>query len=121
MRRLFASLLTLVLALGFATAAKAANLDFTVVNSTGYQIDNIYVSEASSRSWGRDVMGRDALGVDETVDIEFDQNGKTCRWDLKVRYNDGDEATWSNLNLCNISRVTLFWNAKTQKTTAKTD
>ena len=121
MCRLFAPLLTLVLAVSFASAVKAANLDFTVVNSTGYQIDNIYVSEASSSSWGRDVMGRDTLGVNETVDIEFDQNGKTCRWDLMVRYNDGDEATWRNLNLCNISKVTLFWNAKTQKTTAKTE
>ena len=43
--------------------------------------------------WGKDIMGRDALAADESVDIEFNQNGKTCRWDMLVRYNDGSEAT----------------------------
>ena len=109
-------LLALILASGLVASAQAANLDFTVVNSIGHQIDSIYVSEANSSS-----RGRDALGVGETVDIEFDQNGKIRRWDTLVRYNDGDEATWGNLNLCNISKVTLSWNAKSQKTTAKTE
>ena len=113
-------LLASLLAWSFTAPAQAANLDFTVVNSTGYQIDSIYVSEASSSAWGKDVMGRDALAADEAVDIQFDQNGKTCRWDMLVRYNDGDEAAWKNINLCNISKVTLFWNAKPQKTTART-
>ena len=116
-----AYLLASLLAWNLIAPAQAANLDFTVVNSTGYQIDSIYVSEASSSAWGKDIMGQDALAADEAVDIRFDQNGKTCRWDMLVRYNDGDEATWKNLNLCNISKVTLFWNAKLQKTTAKTE
>ena len=93
MRHLSAFLFTSMLAWTFATSAEAANLDFTLVNSTGYQIDSIYVSEASSSVWGKDIMGRDALAADESVDIEFNQNGKTCRWDMLVRYNDGSEAT----------------------------
>lgn len=117
MRRLTAVLFATCI----ATAAHAGDQDFKLVNKTGYQIDSVYVSEASSRSWGRDVMGRDSLAEDESVDISFSRAAQACRWDLKVKYNDGDEATWQNLNLCNISRVTLFWNDKTQKTTAKVD
>lgn len=117
MRRLAAALFATCL----ATTAHAGDQDFKLVNKTGYQIDSVYVSEASRRAWGRDIMGRDALAEDESVDITFNRNAQACRWDLKVRYNDGDEATWQNLNLCNISRVTLFWNDKTQKTTAKVD
>lgn len=86
-------LLTALFALGLASSAQAANLDFTLVNSTGYQIDSVHVSEASSRSWGSDVMGRDALAEGESVDVEFDNRGKTCRWALMVKYNDGDKAT----------------------------
>lgn len=63
--------------------------------------------------------GRAAEG--ESVDVEFDNRGKTCRWDLMVKYNDGDKATWNNLNLCNISRATLFWNSSAQKTRAATE
>lgn len=117
MPRLVATLLATCL----ATAAHAGDQDFRLVNKTGYQIDSVYVSEANSRAWGRDIMGRDALADEEAVNISFNRAAQACRWDLKVRYNDGDEATWQNLNLCNISRVTLFWNDKTQKTTAKVD
>lgn len=121
MRRLVPALFAACLAAAPLAGAHAGDQDFKLVNKTGYQIDSVYVSEASSRSWGRDVMGRDALAEDESVDISFSRAAQACRWDLKVKYNDGDEATWQNLNLCNISRVTLFWNDKTQKTTAKVD
>lgn len=104
----------------FAVPAVAGEQDFKLVNKTGYQIDEVYVSRASSRSWGRDIMGRGALEEDAAVDITFDAPANACRWDLKVKYNDGDTAEWSNLNLCNIETVTLFWDRKNQTTRAVT-
>ena len=40
------------------TAAQASDADFSLRNKTGYQIDEVYVSGHSSKSWGRDIMGR---------------------------------------------------------------
>ena len=105
----------------FAMPALAGEQDFKLVNKTGYQIDEVYVSRSSARSWGEDLMGRGALGVDENVAITFNAPDNVCRWDLKVKYNDGDEAEWSNLNLCNINTVTLFWDRKNQTTRAVTN
>lgn len=102
-------------------AALAANQDFTIVNKTGYQIDSIYVSAANNRSWGEDVMGRDALADGESVHITFPNSTDTCRWDLKVKYNDGDESTWGNVNLCQISRVSLFWDRNANQTRAQAE
>ncbi len=111
---LFATLL-------LAPPASAGQQDFRLVNKTGYQIDEVYVSRATSRNWGRDVMGRDTLSNNERVRITFSAPDNVCRWDLKVKYNDGDQATWTNLNLCNISTVTLYWDRRNQTTRAVTD
>ena len=44
-----------------ATSAFANDADFKVVNKTGYKIDSVFVSWASNDSWGKDIMGKDAL------------------------------------------------------------
>ena len=102
--------------------ANAADQDFTVINRTGYQIDDIWVSAASSANWGREVMGRgNVLDDGESVDINFGRNTSACRYDLKVRYHDEDEATWHNLDLCQISKVSLFYDRKGGTTRARTE
>ena len=101
--------------------AEAGQQDFTLLNRTGYQIDEVYVSRSSSRNWGGDVMGSDALEDGRSVNITFNAPDSVCRWDMKVKYSDGDEATWNSLNLCNISKVTLFWDKKKEVTRAVTE
>ena len=54
-------------------------------------------------------MGRDALADGEMVDVTFPNRTSTCSYDIKVEYNDGDEATWDRVNLCKVSKVTLYW------------
>ena len=115
-------IITALLATTFlASAAQAADQDFTLVNSTGYQIDEVYLSEVSSKAWGQDVMGKDALPNGNSVEMQFSAPSASCKWDMRVKYHDGDEAVWQNLNLCDITRVTLFWNANTQATTASVE
>lgn len=92
--------------------------DFTIVNRTGYQIDEVYVGPVSQRHWGEDVMGKDSIGDGESADITFNGGSKACKWDIKVVYNDGDESEFRDVNLCNISTVTLFWNRKAGTTRA---
>lgn len=86
--------------------------DFTLVNRTGYQIDEVYVGPVSQRHWGEDVMGKDAIADGDSADITFNGGSKACKWDIKVVYNDGDESEFREVNLCNVSKVTLFWNRR---------
>ncbi|MPN52273.1 hypothetical protein SDC9_199929 [bioreactor metagenome] len=101
------------------TVAHADNLDFSLVNKTGYVISEIYVSSASTSDWEDDVMGSDVLGKNESVDIEFEKGSKGCKWDMKVVYDDGEEAVWENLNLCSISKVSLRYDRKKGDTWAE--
>lgn len=110
-----------LLVAAYSVPALAGEQDFKLVNKTGYQIDEVYVARASSKSWGKDMMGRGALGDGESVDLSFNAPGSACKWDMRVKYNDGDTAEWSNLNLCSIDKVTLFWDRKNQTTRAVTE
>ncbi len=92
-----------------AVPAMAADQDFRIVNRTGYQIDEVYVGASSSRSWGKDLMGKDALSDGESVNITFPNRTTACKFDIMVKYNDGDDATWNGVNLCQVSKVTLYW------------
>ncbi len=107
--------LALVASTGLASASDA---DFTLKNKTGYQIDEVYVSQHSSKNWGRDRMGSDALADGESKDIVFEHGGTACRFDIKVKYNDEDTAEWSDVNLCEYQAISLFWDAKRKVTRA---
>ncbi len=108
--------------LAFAPLAFAADQDFTVVNRTGYQIDDIWVSPASSSHWGRELMGRgNVLDAGDSFDVSFGRETSHCHFDMKVKYHDDDEATWQDLNLCEISKITLFYDRKAGTTRARTE
>src|SRR4051794_28070995 len=82
-------------------AAQASEADFRLKNKTGYQIDEVYVSQHSSARWGHDVLGRNALGDGESVKVTFPHGGTACHFDIKVKYHDDDSiAEWSNVDLC---------------------
>lgn len=114
--------LTAVSAFSFAGAAFAADQDFTLKNRTGYQIDDVYISRHSASDWGADVMGRgNVLGDGDSTEITFRERARGCSWDLKVMYHDETTAEWSNLNLCEITAVTLHYDRKTDVTRATTE
>ena len=104
-----------------ATAALASDADFVLRNKTGYQIDEVYVAPATSKRWGKDIMGTSALGDGEQVKIVFPHGNGACMFDIKVKYNDGDEASWTDVDLCKWETITLFWDKKNQTTKAVGD
>lgn len=100
----------------------AGDQDFVLINGTGYVISEVYVSPVKAGDWEEDVLGRDVLGVDDRTEIRFSRDTDACRWDLKVVYeDDGSSAEWGNLNLCEISAVTLRYSRKTGETSAYTE
>jgi hypothetical protein len=113
-------LLAAALCLG-ARPAQAAQQDFVLDNETGYTIEEVYVSAAKTDDWEEDVLGRDVLEDGDAVKISFPRRENACRFDLKVVYDDGDDAVWTNLNLCEISTVEIHYNKRTGETTATTD
>ncbi len=108
-----------VMAVAGSQAAMAGDQDFTLINRTGYTISEVYVSPVKAKDWQEDVLGRDVLAEGERTEIKFSRSVETCKWDLKVVYeDDNSSAEWGSLNLCEISAVTIKYNRKTEETSA---
>ena len=108
--------------LAFAPVAHAGDQDFTLVNRTGYQIDDLYVAPSASNNWGREIMGQgNVLEDGDSYDVSFARSSRACKFDLRVKYHDGAEATWQTLDFCQISKVSLYYDRKAQTTRARTE
>ena len=108
-RRILAATILVLASCALAPGAIASEADFKLVNRTGYRVDNVYVSPASAKSWGRDILGRDTLDDGETVTVTFPHTSSACRFDIKVKYHDGDTAEWGNVDLCQYEQITIYW------------
>ena len=108
MRRIVVALCLLIAAFG-STVAVAGTQDFTLVNRTGLTIQELYISASTTDDWEEDVLGVDVLADGESVEITFSPKEKAATWDLKVVDSEGDSIVWEDLNLNDISRVTLHY------------
>jgi hypothetical protein len=92
-----------------ATSDQSAAQDFTLVNETGVEIHKVYISPHDSNDWEEDILGRDTLPTGQNVDIKFHRNEKAALWDLRVEDSQGNAIEWENLNLLQISKLTLHY------------
>jgi hypothetical protein len=92
-----------------AFASHAGKQDFVLHNETGVEIHELFVSPVTTDDWEEDVLGVDTLPSGESVKVTFDDRDKTVHWDLKVTDSKGNSIEWSDLNLIEISEVTLHY------------
>ena len=108
MKNLMLAVVASIVALSFtAQHALAGDQDFTLVNKTGVEIHQVLVAPSESDSWGSDIMGKDTLADDGSVEIKFHRDEDAQDWDLKIIDKSGNSVTWSKLRLTKISKVTL--------------
>lgn len=89
--------------------AQDAKQNFTLNNQTGVSIDQLFIAPTDAEDWGEDVLGVDVLPDGESCEIQFHPSENSCKWDIWIRDSDGDTVEWNDLNLCEISEVTLYW------------
>lgn len=122
MRGTFPILAALAVSLIAGDAHAQAKQDFKLVNKTGYEIKEVYVSPVKTDDWEEDVLGDDTLEDGDSTNIHFSRKEKSCKWDLKVVYADDDSAaTWKNIDLCVVSKITIKYNRKSDTTSATFD
>jgi hypothetical protein len=92
-----------------STAQEGGKQDFTLVNQTGVEIDKVFISPHDSNDWQEDILGQDTLPASQSVDIKFHRSEKAAMWDLRIEDKQGNSIEWENLNLLEISKVTLFY------------
>ena len=101
--------LSLLALLVHPTAFAQGKQDFTLVNATGVEIHELYVSPHKSNDWEEDVLGQDTLPDGDSVTIHFSPREKAKLWDLKIVDKEGNSLEWESLNLLEIAKVTLHY------------
>ena len=92
-----------------STASAQGKQDFDLVNQTGYAISEVYITPHNANDWGENVFGDDdPLKNGEKTTIVFSRKEKSKWWDLYVVDKIGNRFEWDNLNLLEISEVTLI-------------
>lgn len=107
MKKLFAFLFVLTLSVISVQNISAGKQDFVLVNGTGVDIHELYVSPTKSDDWGEDILGQDILKDGQQATIGFSRDESACLWDFSV--SDPDEASveWSGIDLCKYEKITL--------------
>jgi hypothetical protein len=102
-------------------AAQNEKLDFTLVNKTGYTISQVLVGASADSEWDPNdelLQGRNFDDGDQ-LDVTFSPKAHHDHWDLKVVYKiDGSSHEWDGLNLSEIHKITLHYNADQNSTKA---
>ena len=101
--------------------ASNADLDFTLVNKTGYDIKEVLVGPSATKDWSPDMeilKGR-TFKDGATMEVKFHPKSTAENWDIKVEWADGSPSEeWLKLNLTKIEKVTLKYDKAADKTTA---
>jgi hypothetical protein len=102
-----------------AASSFAGDADFTMVNRTGYDIREIYISPANKSQWGKDRMGENGTLDNNKQRLFKFRDTASCKQDIKAVFDEGDtEVIWEDLDLCEINKLTLRYNRQTKTVTA---
>lgn len=107
--RILIALSVIAMFVGATAIARSGKQDFVLHNETGVEIHELYVSPTTTDEWEEDVLGVDTLPNGDSIKVTFDDREKSSKWDLKVVDGKGNRIEWRDLNLIEISEVTLHY------------
>ena len=104
-----------------AGSAAAGDADFTLVNKTGYSIGSVFIAPTSAgEKIGDDRLGEGLLANGKSRLIKFSSKAR-CVQNIYVFFEDGSDAEWGDMNLCELNKITLKYNRKTRVVSADTE
>lgn len=102
MKKFSAALALAILALGVVQAS-ALDRRVRINNNSSYDIIEFYASNTGSNSWQEDILGKDILPAGSSVMINIDDGTGYCKYDFRAVFEDGDEVTSTDNNVCELS------------------
>ena len=103
MLRTSAAFALAIMAMGTIGVA-AQDRHVRINNNTSYDIIEFYASNKGSRSWEEDVLGRNILPAGSSVVINIDDGSGYCKYDFLAVFEDGEELTKYDNNVCELSQ-----------------
>lgn len=108
-----------LLALLAGAHAGAQSTSFFMANNTAYTVYSVFIWPIDARGAGPDRLGR---GVIPSGDVHFfTPNEGTCVYNIRVALQEADDETqWDDVNLCEVTTLTLNYDHMNGNLTAST-
>lgn len=119
MKRILIYVISIMLAHASQSTVRENDAEIIIKNSTGYQIESIFLATSKSTDWGLDYLNGKAMENGKSQGIKIKASNGHCIYDLKIHwvgYGDNEDTIWAGLNLCTHRKVTLMYDGKTGKT-----
>ncbi len=117
-RRLAATILLLLV----GSAAAAEETTFLLVNGTEYEIRGVSLSQANLGIWGPNILRPPYIRPGQGREISFAGYIVDCNVDMKIVFAQVDnQPVWQYLNICNLRKIKLHYDAVSQVPTASYD
>ncbi len=120
MKSILALVVVALFALG-GSPSQAKEWEVTVVNGTGYPIKFLGFNPPGDNDWSENEL-EGVLQDGESVDVSFDDEEDDCKWNIRVDWADPGYpgVLWRNVDVCNITKITLHYNRSTDTTSIST-
>lgn len=100
--------IVILLSLFFSKSTFSQELYFKVENRTGWRCDIIQVAPNEDTKWGADILPSEYFYNRETIDVIIPKNmGKSCYFDMRCEFSNGDAWIYEDFNACEISKIIL--------------
>lgn len=106
MHKILASAVLAITAIGVVDAS-ALDRRVRINNETSYDIIRFYASNTGTNSWEEDILGDDILPSGYSVMINIDDGSGYCKYDFLAVFEDGDEVTSANNNVCELAEFSF--------------
>lgn len=95
--------LALAMTAGLSLPASADN-SIELINQTGWDIHEIYMSPSSQDDWGDDYLGSEILETGDSLTVTDVASGQ---WDLRIVDMDGDECMLTDVHITASESVSI--------------
>ncbi|WP_294091496.1 hypothetical protein [Sphingomonas sp.] len=98
-----------------AAPAFADDWDFILINNSGKGIKTVELAPTGTTDWQANKVDPEMKREPITkaggrMTVHFDK-GATCKYDVKLTFADDSASTWTGINICDNSFVTVKYNA----------
>lgn len=90
----------------FSNPASAQDLEFALINMSGYTLVEFYTSPENVGSWEEDVLGNDVLESGYSLNITVADGRTQCVYDMLMVFDDGDRLE-DTVNMCEMGSYTI--------------
>lgn len=80
-----------------------------IVNRTGVEICEMYVSATQKKNWGQDILTVGTMPADTQVNVMVTIDDQNRYFDLMVIDAYGTSITWEKIDLFSVSEITLYF------------